>query len=337
MLTYILIAITIILFITLLIVLFRLNRIEKQSSVSTELVEWMKDLGKRVEQSSNRTDEKLAQNMHIFNARLDKASEVMGNVQKSIGEFSEIGRSMKQLQEFLQSPKLRGNIGEQVLKELLAQSLPADTYALQYTFKSGEKVDAIVKTSQGFIPIDSKFPIENFRKLVEAEDDVGRAAFKRDFERDVKKHIQDIARKYILVAEGTIDYALMYIPSEAVYYEIINNADLYDFAYGKRILLVSPMSFYAYLKAILVSFEGQRIQKQAKEILSILQAMKKDYEKADESLSVLTKHVTNAYNQASNVSKNFMLLGQRIQTTHSLSETVENPIREDVEQEKLIE
>ena len=340
MLTYILIAITIILFITLLIVLSRLTRIEKQSSISSELVEWMKELGNRVEKNSHHVDQKLSQNMAIFNERLDNASRVMGDVHKSIGEFSEIGRSMKQLQEFLQSPKLRGNIGEQVLKELLAQSLPADTYTLQYPFKSGEKVDAIVKTSQGIIPIDSKFPIENFRKMVEAQDDATRAGFKKDFERDVKKHVLDISRKYILVNEGTIDYALMYIPSESVYYEIINNADLYDFAYGKRVLLVSPMSFYAYLKAILVSFEGQRIQKQAKEILAILQAMKKDYEKTDEALSVLTKHVTNAYNQAGNVSKTFMTLGQKIESTNVLSSQVTDetdPLPSASEQTKLLE
>ncbi len=334
MLTYILIAISIILFITLLIVLHRLSTIEKNSSVSTELVAWMKDLGNRVEKNSYQVDQKLSQNMAMFNDRLDNASKVMGDVHKSIGEFSEIGRSMKQLQEFLQSPKLRGNIGEQILKELLAQSLPADFYSLQYAFSSGEKVDAVVKTTQGLIPIDSKFPIENFRKLVEAQDDASRAGFKKDFERDVKKHIIDIARKYILVSEGTIDYALMYIPSEAVYYEIINNADLYDYAYSRRVLLVSPMSFYAYLKAILVSFEGQRIQKQAKEILSILQSMKKDYEKTDEALSVLTKHVTNAYNQAGNVSKTFGVLGQKIHSTSALSSQVTDEV---TPEEKLID
>lgn len=340
MLTYILIAISVILFITLLIVLSRLNRIEEKSSVSGELVAWMKELGSRMEKNSSQVDMKLSHNMQMFNSRLDKASEVMGNVQRSIGEFSEIGRSMKQLQEFLQSPKLRGNIGEQVLKELLAQSLAPDMYALQYAFSNGEKVDAIVKTTQGFIPIDSKFPIENFRKLVDAGDDAARTGFRKDFERDVKKHIQDIAKKYILVSEGTIDYALMYIPSEAVYYEIINNADLYDFAYSKRVLLVSPMSFYAYLKAILVSFEGQRIQKQAKEILSILQSMKKDYEKTDEALSVLSKHVTNAYNQAGNVGKNLLVLGQKISSTSAISSQVTEEVEsvpEKSEQTTLIE
>ena len=296
-----------------------LQSIEKKSNVSEELVEWLKDLGARVDKQTETMDHRLMQNIDMFNKRLDKAAQVIGDVQKSIGEFSEIGRSMQQLQEFLQSPKLRGNIGEEVLKELLAQSLPADTYSLQYSFKNGEKVDAVIKTSHGLIPIDSKFPISNFKKMIEEKNEETRRQIKKEFANDVKKHIKSISGKYILVSEGTIDYALMYIPSESVYYEIINDGDLYDFAAKMSIVPVSPMSFYAYLKVILISFEGQRIQKQAKEILSLLQSMQKDYEKADEAMSILQKHISNAYNQTSQVSKNLMTLGQKIHSTSTLS------------------
>jgi DNA recombination protein RmuC len=158
--------------------------------------------------------------------------------------------------------------------------------------------------------------------MVEADDSVQRELYKKEFIRDVKKHIQDIAKKYILVGEGTIDYALMYVPSEAVYYEVINSTELCDFANQKRVLPVSPMGFYAYLKAILVSFEGQRIQSQAKEILLSLQAMKKDYEKTEEAFSTLNKHITNAYNQTNQVSKSLIILGQKIHSTNSLSTPV---------------
>lgn len=313
----------------LFIISFWMRRIEQKASMSGELVEWMKELGKRLEVSTLSVDQKLSKNMEIFNNRLDNTSTVIAQVHKSIGEFSEIGRSMKQLQEFLQSPKLRGNIGEHILKELLSQCIPSEMYVLQYTFASGEKVDAIVKTSQGFIPIDSKFPVDNFRKMCEAETELLKESYKKEFSRDVKKHILDIAKKYIVVGEGTIDYALMYIPSEAVYYEIIKNAELYDLANSKRILPVSPLSFYAYLKAILVSFEGQRIQSQAKEILVMLQSIKKDYEKSDEAFNILTKHITNTYNQSSQFSRNFMSLGQKINSTH----TIQAP----VSQEKLLD
>lgn len=308
----------------------------EKSKPSQELVEWLKEMGKRVESSTKSVDEKLTENMKNFNLRLDKAAYVIAQVQKNIGEFSEIGRGMKELQEFLQSPKLRGNIGEQVLNDLLQQFLPKGTFDLQYRFKNGETVDAIVKTSQGMIPIDAKFPMENFRKMMKEEKEAEKRQYKKEFVRDVKKHLQDISKKYILVEEGTVDYAIMYIPSESVYYEIINDQELYDFSSVKRVLIVSPMSFYAYLKAILMSFEGQKIEKRAKEILSLLQAMQKDYEKADEALAVLNRHITNAYNQIANVSKFFLSFGQKLTSTRMIEggekakKSPELPFGEDV-------
>lgn len=298
---FVLLAIIVSVIFILLVLRFWLNKLEEKTKLSDELVEWLKS-------STTQIDSKLSQSMEMFNTRLDNAARVIAQVQRNIGEFSEIGRSMNELQEFLSSPKLRGNIGEQVLKELLAQHFPKHSFALQYTFKNGEKVDAVIKTTQGMIPIDSKFPMENFRKRE-----------MKDFTNDVKKHISDIAKKYILVDEGTCDYALMYIPSESVYYEIINNEELFDYAGQKQVLPVSPISFYAYMKAILMSFEGQRIQSQAKEILEILKSIKKDYEKSEDALSTLQKHITNAYNQIAVVTKNFLSLGQKLSSTHLLS------------------
>lgn len=269
--------------------------------MSSDLVEWLKS-------STNSVDQKLSRNMEMF-----------AQMQRSIGEFSQIGRSMQELQEFLTSPKLRGNIGEQVLKEILAQNFPKDTYALQYGFKNGTRVDAVIKTSQGIIPIDSKFPMDSFKKLNKTRDEKEREMFRKDFERDVRKHIEDISKKYILPQEKTVDYALMYIPSESVYYEIINSSDIFDFAGKARVLPVSPMSFYAYMKAILMSFEGARIQTKAKEILEILKAIKKDYEKTDEALNTLNKHITYAYNQTTVVTKNLTSMGQKLTSTNLLS------------------
>ena len=261
-----------------------------------------------------------------LNERLDSAARVIGEVQKSIGEMSEIGRGMKDLQEFLKSPKLRGNVGEHILKELLGQMLPKQTFHLQYTFKSGDKVDAAIKTAAGIIPVDSKFPMENFRKMVSAQSESETKTFGKDFERDVKTHIDDISKKYILTDEGTIDYALMYIPSEAVYYEIVNNPSLFEYSGDMRVLPVSPTTFYAYLKAILMSFEGQKIEAKAKEILSAVRAMQKDYTKVEDNLSVLQKHLNNAYNTMSSVITSFTHLGQKISSTRSLSDNEEKPL-----------
>ncbi|MBI3379505.1 DNA recombination protein RmuC [Candidatus Gottesmanbacteria bacterium] len=264
--------------------------------------------------------ETLQQNTQALNQRLDNAARIIGLVQKNIGEMSEIGRGMKDLQDFLKSPKLRGNIGEQILKELLGQMLPKQSFHLQYTFKSGAIVDAAIKTANGIIPIDSKFPLENFRKMMSVKDEEERNSVSNAFEKDVKRHIDDISRKYILTEEGTIDYALMYIPSEAVYYEIVNNPDLFEYAGGKRVLPVSPMTFYAYMKAILMSFEGQKIEEQAKQILQTIRAVQKDYVKVEDNLGVLGRHLTNAYNQMNNVLSSFTLLGQKLSSTKTFEE-----------------
>jgi len=304
---------------TLVVIRVWLNTLEKQTKTSDDVILWLKDVGSRIDFANRSIDEKLSHNMDSFNKRLDTAAKVIGEVQKNIGEFSAMGKSMKDLQEYLTSPKLRGNIGEQVLKELLAQHLPHNSFILQHAFKSGEKVDAVIRTSQGLVPIDSKFPMENFRKYTSAEKEDEKNTAKKDFERDVRKHITDISRKYILTAEQTLDYALMYIPSEAVYYEIINNQDLFDFAGSKRILPVSPMSFYAYLKAILMSFEGQRIEEQAKEILQALRAIQKDHEKTVTAFGVLSRHITNAHNSQADVEKGLMSLGSKINTTSQIA------------------
>lgn len=240
------------------------------------------------------------------------------DLQKSLGEIGEIGRGMKDFQEFLKSPKLRGNVGEHVLKQLLTEMLPKNSFHLQYSFSSGEKVDAAIKTTGGIIPIDSKFPMENFRKMTKATNDSEKLNFEKQFIRDIKIHIDSISRKYILTTEGTMDYALMYIPSESVYYEVVNNADLFDYAGAHSVLPVSPTTFYAYMKVILTSFEGVKIEKKAKEILKNLKAIQKDYEKVEENLSVLQKHVTNAKNTMDYVTNAFGKLGQKISHTKKL-------------------
>ena len=267
----------------------------------------------------------LSRNSNDLNQRLDNAAKVIGDVQRNIGEMSEIGRSMRDLQEFLQSPKLRGNIGEHILKELLGQMLPKDSFHLQYSFKSGEKVDAAIKTMAGIIPIDSKFPMENFRKMMDPA--VASSVASKDFERDVRRHIDAISKKYILTDEGTIDYALMYVPSEAVYYEVVNNPALFEYSSEKRVLPVSPTTFYAYLRAILMSFEGSKIESRAGEILAVLNAVQKDYSKVNEDLKVLGRHLVNANNMMVNVSSGFEKLGQKIKKSRNIEEVVKKTLK----------
>jgi len=240
---------------------------------------------------------------------------------------------MKELQDFLRSPKLRGNIGEQVLKELLGQFLPKESFYLQYKFRSGEIVDAAIKTESGVIPIDSKFPMENFQNMMKAEADAEKKAFEKEFARDVRRHIDDIAKKYILPEEGTIDYALMYVPSEPVYYEIMSNIpELSDYAHKKRVLPVSPSTFYAYMRAILMSFEGKKIEERARAILGALRGIKGESEKFGEALGVLTKHINNAKNTSDLVNSRYITLNSKIETAQGLKDKVEKPLLEEPEE-----
>ena len=264
------------------------------------------------------TDSIVRQNQ-VVSQRLDKAAEVIGNVQKSIGEMTEVGRGMKDLQEFLRSPKMRGQMGEAVLKDLLGQALPKQHFHLQYAFKSGEIVDAALQLEQGIIPIDAKFPMENFRKMHKAKDEAETIMHRKAFVIDVKKHIDAISSKYLRPQEGTLDFALMYIPSEPVYYEILmNSPDLDDYAYRKRVRPVSPNTLYAYLRAIIMSLEGTKIEKQAGQILAALREISDETEKFGGSLSVLTKHIKNAAASSDDVSTRYSRLSNKIINVHSI-------------------
>lgn len=290
----------------------------KQKAVSDDLVAWLKTTNTRMDEQNRTILRSLQSNTNALNERLDSASRVIAGVQRNLGEVTEIGRNMRDLQEFLRSPKLRGNIGEQVLKELLQQILPAQTFHLQYTFKSGVTVDAAIQTGNGLVPIDSKFPMENFRRMYDSKTELEAKQARKEFVKDVKKHVDDIARKYILTDEGTIDYALMYIPSEAIYYEVVNNASLFDYCGEKKVLPVSATTFYAYIRAILISFEGQKIEEKAKQILSSIRAIQKDYEKVESNMTTLGKHITNSYNMMMQTLTTFTQLGQKIASTNKI-------------------
>jgi len=311
----------------------KIDQISEKSKPDEALTEWLKTMQESVEKTNRNLNkvmretnknmvDSLQKSSHSMNERLDKAAEFIAGVKKEVGQMAEIGRGMKDIQEFLQSPKLRGNIGEIVLRKILSQMLPKQSFYLQYAFKSGEVVDAAIQTEAGMIPVDSKFPMENFRRMMDGKSNKQeKKSAGKGFINDVRKHIRTISSKYILTDEGTIDYALMYIPSEAVYYEVVNDADLFDYAGKYRVLPVSPTTFYAYMKAILMSFEGQKIEARAQQILSSLRAIEKDYGKINDNLGVLNRHLTNAYNQMNNVLLGFNLLGQKLINTKALGES----------------
>jgi DNA recombination protein RmuC len=304
-----------------LILFFFLNKkitgLEKNKTDAT-LLEWLKSMQTSINSSSGNMVKTLQENSKQLNDRLDKASMAMRDVSKEVGQMNEIGRNMRELQEFLKSPKLRGNIGEQVLKDLITQMFPKNSFNLQYEFKSGEKVDAAIKTDAGILPIDSKFPMENFQKMIKAESKE-KEIYKKEFFRDVKKHVDAVGEKYILPSEGTMDFALMYVPSESVYYEVVNDMDIMEYARKSRVYVVSPSTLYAALQTILLSFEGKKLEEKSKELFSLLRALQIDYEKVNDNLGILGKHLNNAYSQFGNVTSGFSQIGQKLNTTKSIT------------------
>ncbi len=241
--------------------------------------------------------ERMDKTTEALNFRLDRAAQVIGQVNKELGSMSEIGRGLKDFQAFLTSPKLRGNIGEQILYDAIDQVFSSQQYAKQFKFKEGQVVDAIIKTSDAMIPIDSKFPMESFKLMCDAQSEDERLRCSREFVKAVKKHIDDVSRKYILPHEGTVDFAVMYVPSENVYYEIVaNNVELMDFAKSKNVLLVSPNSFFHFLRVILMGLERTKIQEEAQKIWELLKGIQQENVKFSESLNLVNRHLTNAKN-----------------------------------------
>ncbi len=313
------------------VIIFIINKKLSSSNNKPDdtLLEWLKSMQGSLEStnktlndalhlSSTNMVKTLQENSKQLNERLDKAAAVIRDVGKEVGQMSEIGRGMRELQDFLKSPKLRGNIGEQVLKDLISQMFPKNTFNLQYQFKSGVRVDAAIKTDAGILPIDSKFPMENFQKMTKAENEKEKNDLQKEFVRDVKKHITDIAKKYILPEEGTMDFALMYVPSESVYYELVNITEVMDFAKRSRVYIVSPSTLYAHLQTILLSYEGKKIEGRSREVFKMLRAIQGDYEKVSGNMEILGRHINNASGQFTNVSNVFGQLGQKLNSTKSL-------------------
>ncbi len=272
-----------------------------------------------------------------LNTRLDNAARVVSDVSKGLGGLSEatkkvyeVGKDIAGLQEILRSPKLRGGLGELFLGDLLAQILPPAHFSLQHRFKSGEAVDAVIRLGQNLVPVDAKFPLENFRRVIEVSTEEERKAAKRRFVADVKKHVDAIAGKYILPDEGTFDFALMYIPAENVYYELIikdeaieTEKGLLNYSFAKRVIPVSPNSFYAYLQTVLLGLKGMHIEERAQEILSTLARLSGDFRKFQEEFELVGKHLTNTKSRYDEADKRLAKFGDKLQSLQDASPALE--------------
>lgn len=301
----------------------------------TFMQQQMDNLRNEVSASLRNTTEAVNKHLEIVTSqtghvgqRLDNAAKVIQEVQGKLGELAratqeikELGTSVSKLEGMLRAPKFRGGLGELLLEDLMKQVLPANSYAVQHRFRTGETVDAVIVTAGGKVPVDAKFPLENFRKMIEATADQEKRAAQRAFTADVKKHIDAIATKYIRPDEGTFDFALMYIPAENIYYETIIRDDmfgeengLYAYATGRHVVPVSPNSFYAHLRVIALGLKGLEIEKSAREIFQNLQRLGSELQKFSVVFETLGTHLTNARNSYDRADKQLNNFTERLKS-----------------------
>ncbi|MBP7836011.1 MAG: DNA recombination protein RmuC [Candidatus Omnitrophica bacterium] len=258
-------------------------------------------ISSQVNERLNQMNQSLQEANKIIGSNLGNATNVFGNVKEQLGRLAEtnkqivdISKDISSLQELLRAPKFRGAMGEMLLANLLSQVLPKDHYSTQYRFKSGEAVDAVIKLGERLVPVDAKFSLENFQKMLETPDEQLKIPLRKRFIQDVKNRIDEISAKYILPQENTYDFALMYIPAENVYYEVIIKEDIFSYSMSKKVIPVSPNTFYAYLEVICLGLKGLKVEENAKNILKSLSALGIEIDRFKEEFNVLGSHLNNA-------------------------------------------
>ena len=269
----------------------------------------------------------LTQSLQSSQQVLSRLNTQIGELQGTNKQMLQVGTEVRRLQDILSSPKLRGQMGEWSLENLLSQILPKDSYKLQYTFKDGKMVDAIVQLPDFLVPVDAKFPLPSFEKVINAETDGDKAKLRKQFLKDVTAHIDKIASDYIRPAEGTLDFALMYIPAENVYYETIvkyagETQDILQYSLDKKVIPVSPNLLYVYLMTVVMGLHGLQIEKQAAEIRQNLKRLNASFADFIDNWDILGKHLRNAYSQYDEGHKKLDRFGLQLSQIQDESEVV---------------
>lgn len=276
-------------------------------------------ISSQVNERLNQMNQSLQEANKIIGSNLGNATNVFGNVKEQLGKLQEtnrqivdISKDISSLQELLRAPKFRGQMGEVFLENLLSQVLPRQHYDTQYRFKTSDAVDAVIRLGERLVPVDAKFSLENFQKMLEAEDEQAKVTLRRKFIQDVKNRIDEVAAKYILPQENTYDFALMYIPAENVYYEVIIKEDLFTYSMSKKVIPVSPNTFYAYLQVICLGLKGLKVEENAKNILKSLSALGIEVDKFREEFNTLGSHLSNAATKYADSQKRLDKVGDRL-------------------------
>ncbi len=264
----------------------------------------------RSRQSSERSVQNVFSQVQSFTKGMTELRETVHQVRDSVKDVSSF-------QEMFRSPKLRGTWGELTLESILKEYFPRGGYQTQFSFSNGEIVDAVLKLPNDLLlPIDSKFSWENFKKMTESESETGRTTFRKLFLSDIKKRIDEIATKYILPSENTVDMALMYMPAESIYYEVIQNLkddDVSEYARKRKVYIVSPNTLYITLSAVIHWFKDIQLQRQTRDIMKRLEVVIKDAGTLASDFQKLGDHLSDASSAYERTDKRLGLLVDRTQ------------------------
>ncbi len=257
--------------------------------------------------------ERIADTTQVFG----EVKERLGELTKGTQQIQEVGKNISSLQELLRAPKFRGAFGELLLERLLDDILPRKNFSLQYRFRNGESVDAVIRIGDNLVPVDSKFPLEDFARVLSSKSEEEQVALRRQFTRTIKKHIDDVT-KYILPDENTFDFALMYIPAENIYYETMllggaEESGIYSYSLQKRVIPVSPNSFYAYLQVIILGLKGLHIESAAREILGHLGRLQGDLTDFQKDYTTLGTHIGHAAQKYDEAARKLARLSDKLQ------------------------
>jgi DNA recombination protein RmuC len=249
-----------------------------------------------LENSLQNGQQNISQTLQQHHETLSKLHRQIGELHGHSSQLVNLNSDVRRLHDILNSPKLRGQLGEWSLENLLASILPKDSYKLQHHFNDRKIVDALICMPEFSVPIDAKFPLPGFEALLNRDGDGELPRLQRQFQKDVIAHIDKIAENYIRPAEGTLDFALMYIPAENVYYETIIKHDagaqsITDYALSKKVIPVSPNVLYAYLMTVAMGLHGLQIEKQAAQIRQNLKHLESSFNAFTAEFKTLGGHI----------------------------------------------
>ncbi len=306
-------------------------------TVDQKMSETHKAMGETQQSLHKTIQDQFGQNTKIMqgitgqsNKMIAEITEKLTSLDKTNQQVIGFSEQLSNLEKVLKSQKQRGNLGEAGLKLVLENMLPPGSFELQYKFPDGDIVDALIKTKDGLIPVDAKFSLDNYQRIVDAIDDRQREVLEREFKNDLKKRIDETA-KYIKPKDGTLEFAFMFIPSEAIYYDLlvnevgavkVNTRNLIDYAFNdKKVIIVSPTTFAAYLQTVLQGLRALKIEEGAKQIRKNVELLGKhvkayeDYmKKLGNSMTTTVNHYNTAYRELGKIDKDVVRIteGERV-------------------------